>query len=58
MRWAQFAILFMIFASLLACAHDHGKPRKGVESFWHVLVAQLVLLFLIYLAGGFSKVLQ
>lgn len=48
------AIIWLVLAVLGLCiaAHDHGKPRKGVHSFWNTLTAGLIV-FGLLLWGGF-----
>jgi hypothetical protein len=55
MKVAQVALVVFFSLTLLACAHDHGKPREGNESFWQALIGVGIIATLIYFAGGFSQ---
>lgn len=48
--------LALAFIGLLAHAHDHGKPKKGKDSFWIALVATSLVAGLLYWGGFFASV--
>jgi len=50
----QIIYLVLVAGALLFAAHDHGKPKKGFNSFWVTLIS-VGIQFGIMFWGGFFK---
>jgi len=58
MKVFQIILLAYFGVMLLLFARDHGKPRKGNDSFWSGALAVGILFVLIYFGGGFSLIFK
>lgn len=52
MIWGLVILYTFTFIGLLIAANEHGKPKKGKNNFWLVLVAWILQLTLIWWALG------
>ncbi len=50
--WAQWALLFIYFCSLLVAAYNHGKPKEGIYNFWISAIALGIVFVLLRMAGA------
>lgn len=54
MNWAGITLIVIYALSLGVNLQQHGQPKEGKHSFWVALVSTGIVMFLIYMAGGFS----
>lgn len=54
---ASIIILVIYAISLGMSLAKHGEEKKGNENFWISLLSALIMIYLMYLAGTFDKLL-
>jgi len=54
LNWAGITLIVLYAANLGIVLSKDGEPREGKNSFLSSLISTLIILFLIYKAGGFS----
>lgn len=54
---ASIIILVFYAISLGISLANHGKEKEGKENFWTSLISVSIMLYLMYLAGTFNKIL-
>lgn len=51
-----YAIIYLcliMFSLGISLAH-HGKPKTGNDNVWHIIIANIITLFLLYKGGFFE----
>lgn len=55
---ASIVILLLYAVALGISLAKHGEEKKGKHNFWSDLVTVILLLYLLYLAGTFDKLIN
>lgn len=52
----QIVMLALLFIGIGIGLSDHGKPKTGENSFWSVLIGQVLLFSILWWGGFFDNI--
>lgn len=55
--WASIIILVLYVMNLGIHLAKHNEPKGGKYNFWNNLISTAIILYLLYCAGAFDKLL-